>query len=141
MIDEKYGRLYKTGDIEFFDAAGNIIFYGRRDTQERLVALVVYGTSGDPTAAITSLVPRKQKYIDEIRNHVRGRVPSALAPAIWLRISQVPLTIIGKTDVRKLASLVEASNHSRRPRRTVGRCVSGSHEIAGYKSTRRPLKR
>lgn len=140
VIDEKYGRLYKTG-VGFFDAVGNIIFCGRQDTQtklngqrlepegitsvisemahiqgnavtmikERLVACVLYGTSGEPTAGTTSVVPHKREDMDKIQNHVQGRVPSALVPSIWLRISRVPLTISGKLDVRKLATLVEAT--------------------------------
>lgn len=140
IIDEKYGRLYKTGDVGFFDAAGSIIFCGRRDTQTklngqrlepegissviseiahvkgnavamvegRLVAFVVYGTSDDPTTS-ASVIPHKRKDMDEIRNHVRARVPSSLAPSIWLRISKLPLTVSGKLDVRRLASLVGAT--------------------------------
>jgi aryl carrier-like protein len=141
VVDEKYGRLYKTGDVGFFDAAGNIIFCGRRDTQtklngqrlepegiasiisemayiessavavikERLAAFLVYGTPGGETASTTSIVPYKREDMDKLQKHVRGRVPSAWVPSIWLRISRVPLTVSGKLDMRKLASLVEAT--------------------------------
>jgi non-ribosomal peptide synthetase component F len=36
LTDEKYGRLYKTGDVGFFDPTRRIIFCGRRDMQTKL---------------------------------------------------------------------------------------------------------
>ena len=138
IIVKKYGRLYKSGDIGFLDAAGNIIFCGRRDTQtklngqrfepegissviseipyiegnavamveKRLAAFLVYGTSGDLMAS-TRTVPYKEKDMEDVRNYVRSRVPSALVPSIWLRISCVPITSSGKLDARKLKALVQ----------------------------------
>ncbi|KAG9230477.1 hypothetical protein BJ875DRAFT_546147 [Amylocarpus encephaloides] len=139
---QKYGLLYKTGDIGYLDAAGNIIFGGRRDTQiklhgqrlepeeissimsrisyvqgsavvlveGKLVAFVVYGASSSKSYQGTiRLVAHNRKDMDEIRDHVRGKVPAALVPSVWLRISRVPFTISGKLDIPSLSSLVEAS--------------------------------
>lgn len=36
VVHEKYGLLYKTGDVGFFHATRNIIFCGRRDSQTKL---------------------------------------------------------------------------------------------------------
>ena len=141
-VHDKYGRLYKTGDIGFFEASGNIIFCCRRDSQtklhgqrletegifsvisemtfveasavavvkDRLIAFVVYGTSDIPTSATAMaarVVTHQRREVDEIRSHVLARVPSAFVPSQWLRISQIPLSISGKFDVRTLASLAK----------------------------------
>ena len=141
-LHEKYGRLYRTGDVGFFEVSGNIVFCGRRDSQtkvrghrietesvssvisemafvkasavavikDRLIAFVVHGTSDNPsstTPLAARVVAHQQRDMDEIRNHVLARMPSAFVPSLWLRISQVPLTISGKLDIRTLASLAE----------------------------------
>ena len=78
--------------------------------KDRLIAFIVNGTSDNPnsaTAIAARVITHQQHDMDEIRNYILARMPSVFVPSLWLRISQVPLTISGKLDVRTLGSLAK----------------------------------
>jgi acyl-coenzyme A synthetase/AMP-(fatty) acid ligase len=120
---EPGGRLYRTGDLVRWLPGGTVEFLGRVDHQvkvrgfriepgeieaalrrhpqvreavvvargERLVACVVADEEG-PGAA-------------ELQGFLRGRLPAALVPSAFVRLSELPLTPTGKVDRRALAGL------------------------------------
>ncbi|HEV2859768.1 MAG TPA: amino acid adenylation domain-containing protein, partial [Pyrinomonadaceae bacterium] len=119
-------RLYRTGDLARYRPDGTIEFLGRADNQvkvrgfrielgeveaaiqghaavrgclavvredapgdKRLVAYFTAGEEGQPTA-------------DELRRHLREKLPEYMVPSAFVALEAFPLTAVGKIDRRAL---------------------------------------
>ncbi|MEU5660899.1 amino acid adenylation domain-containing protein [Streptomyces sp. NPDC047737] len=116
------GRLYRTGDLARV-ADGRVHYLGRADRQVKVsgvrmeldevevvlsrhpavgsCAVVVSGTDG--SAELTAhYSPRGPVSDDELKEHLRSRLPAAMVPGRWRSWEALPLTRNGKTDHRAL---------------------------------------
>src|SRR6185312_11535346 len=117
-------RLYRSGDLVRWSAAGDLEFLGRIDQQVKVrgvrielgeieavlgehpgvrEAVVVARQEAGETRLAAYLVPRVPGPSNlELREHLRGRLPEAMVPAAWVMLEALPLTPNGKVDRRAL---------------------------------------
>jgi amino acid adenylation domain-containing protein len=120
---EPGGRLYKTGDLAFWNEDGDLCFIGRKDTQVKVMGYRI--ELGEVNAAIERLpavlqaevIPRRRsgmesmlvafvvtenddRDIDDItmRDRLSQSLPVYMLPVRTHRISRMPLTHNGKVD-------------------------------------------
>ena len=143
IADNPSGRIYKTGDLGRINAAGEIEYHGRIDTQVKVrgyrielteieskileypgVAQAVVRTYTPPgggapeLAAYVTLKPGIAS-IDakDIAKHLRGRLPGYMIPAYIEEIDDIPMLPSHKADRKKL------------PDPSRGRVMSGSSDF------------
>jgi len=121
-------RMYRTGDIVRLLPDGGLAFVGRRDGQAQVrgqrvevgeveaavrehpdvgSAAVVATTVRENTELVGFLVPAngRRPGSDQIRDFVSARVPSAMVPRHLEWVEQLPLSVSGKIDRKRLAEL------------------------------------
>jgi amino acid adenylation domain-containing protein len=125
-------RLYRTGDRCRWLKDGTLEFLGRRDDQVKVrgfrvelgeVESVLAGHPGVQQAAVVErrgaggiaglaafVVARRgcPLAVQELRDHLLGRLPEYMVPGAFACLDQLPLTRNGKVDRRALASRSEA---------------------------------
>ncbi len=132
-------RLYRTGDLARWSTGrpgspGDIEFLGRADHQVKVrgfrielgeVEAVLAGHPAVESVAVVAreIVPgdlRLVAYVarrpavplafpDELREHLRSRLPEYMLPSLWMELPALPLTPNGKVDRRALpAPVVQA---------------------------------
>ncbi|MDE3154023.1 MAG: amino acid adenylation domain-containing protein, partial [Acidobacteriota bacterium] len=116
------GRLYRTGDVVAWRADGTLVYLGRDDGQvkvrgfrielgeiERALrtheavrdALVVARTAG-PTHELVAYVVADAPAVEDLRAHLRRRLPEYMVPALLVCLDSFPLTSRGKIDRARL---------------------------------------
>ncbi|WP_068273905.1 non-ribosomal peptide synthetase [Aldersonia kunmingensis] len=144
------GRLYRTGDLARRNAAGEIEFIGRADEQVKVrghrielgeveatvtdhptiahcvVIVADHESLGPVLAAYVVPVPGADVVIDELRTHVKAKLPEYMVPAAFVVIDAVPLTAHGKLDKRALPApaFAEAASY-REPETPTERRIAG----------------
>jgi len=140
-------RLYRTGDRVRWRADGTVEFLGRVDTQAKIrgfrvepgeVEAVLRAGPGVREAAVvvrddTAGDRRLVAYVagdvadDEVREHLRARLPEHMLPAAIVRLDALPLTANGKLDRRALPAPDFASAGERyvAPRTPVEEVLAG----------------
>lgn len=126
-------RLYRTGDLAIYLPDGNIQYAGRADNQVKIrgnrvelseienqmlmidniqnVVVLVY--ERDNTKALVAFLVFKQTQdvhddvIEKIKLHISQNLPSYMLPNRFIKVTNIPLTITGKIDNKKLLSLVD----------------------------------
>jgi amino acid adenylation domain-containing protein/non-ribosomal peptide synthase protein (TIGR01720 family) len=130
---EPGARLYRTGDLVRYCAEGYLEYVGRRDTQVKLrghrvelgeveavmrtypgvrdVAVRLDADDGAHPRVIAYVVPAggQQLVVDELKRHARRWLPDVMVPTAWLALERLPLTVHGKVDRARLASVAVAS--------------------------------
>lgn len=130
FIEWQGKRIYRTGDYAMWTADGNIIIMGRTDNQVKLNGLRIelgeietvmsqYPGMRQCVAVIKKLgnidkligyytvdetvanVP-VQEYEDGLREVMSIRLTPYMVPGIFVRLDEMPLTPVGKTDVKRL---------------------------------------
>jgi amino acid adenylation domain-containing protein len=125
-------RVYRTGDVVRQRADGNLVFVDRVDTQLKVhghrvepgeieVALCEHpdidgavvdlvGPSGDRTLAafVVAQEGRAAPSTRQVREHLRGRLPSHMIPGRTIPLPGVPLTANGKVDRSQLQRIADA---------------------------------
>ncbi|MFG2944240.1 non-ribosomal peptide synthase/polyketide synthase [Streptomyces adustus] len=117
-------RMYRSGDLVRWDAAGNLEFLGRTDDQVKIRgfrvelgeieavlaehpqvarAAVAVHTEEEPRL-VAYAVPEPGATVTEtaLRDHLRDRLPRHMVPAAYLLLDALPLTPNGKLDRRAL---------------------------------------
>jgi amino acid adenylation domain-containing protein len=132
--DQKYSRVYRTGDIVRYLADGNIQFVGRRDGQVKIrgfrielkeVEAVIreypgikdatvqafdYETGGKYIAAY--IVSDEQVDIKELNAFIGKQKPSYMIPAATMQIDAIPLNQNQKVNRKALpAPVIQAADH------------------------------
>jgi amino acid adenylation domain-containing protein/non-ribosomal peptide synthase protein (TIGR01720 family) len=131
--NEPGARLYRSGDLAFYQPDGNIAFVGRVDSQVKIrgyrielgeiesvliehpgVRQAVVLASEDPFGVkqlITYFVP-EEGYTptkEELREFLNGRLPFYMVPSVFVILDSLPLTANGKVDRRSLSVLQQSA--------------------------------
>lgn len=118
---EKYGRVYKTGDVGFVDSDNNIVFLGRKDGQVKIRGYrielgeieIAIMKQGDVDRAVVKVIDdENENYIcayvtgdtdlGKLRLALRAELPEYMVPSHFLKIEKIPLTPSGKVDYKNL---------------------------------------
>ena len=130
FIEWQGKRIYRTGDYAMWTKDGNVIIMGRTDNQVKLNGLRIelgeietvmsqqpgmrqcvavikklgnidkligYYTVDETVAGIPV-----QEYEDTVRENMSVRLTPYMVPGIFVRLDEMPLTPVGKTDVKRL---------------------------------------
>ena len=122
--DEKYARVYRTGDIVRFLTDGNIQFVGRRDGQVKIrgfrielkeVEAIIRSFPGIKDATVQAfdeegggkfiaayIVSDKQIDIDALNIFILNQKPPYMVPAVTMQIDAIPLNQNLKVNKRAL---------------------------------------
>ncbi|SJZ86645.1 non-ribosomal peptide synthase domain TIGR01720/amino acid adenylation domain-containing protein, partial [Chitinophaga eiseniae] len=124
-------RLYKTGDLGYWQADGTIIFMGRADTQVKIrgnrielgeIEAVLQQYEGITNAIVQCREQNGNKYlvayylagkeqdIALLQSFLAERLPDYMVPAAFVHLEQVPLLPSGKADLRALPEPVLSQN-------------------------------
>jgi acyl-coenzyme A synthetase/AMP-(fatty) acid ligase len=119
----KGGKLYRTGDLAYWQEDGNIVYLGRIDNQVKLrgyrielgevenrlgshaqvsEAVVVVQEDGEDKFLVGYYVSAYDIPVAELRMHLSTTLPDYMIPGYFIRLDQMPLTVSGKADRRKL---------------------------------------
>jgi tyrocidine synthetase III len=127
-------RIFRTGDLGRWTDEGNIEFLGRKDRQIKISGYrielgeieeglasyspiktgiaVVHGQETDKKIVVY-LVPREESLdLVELGQHLSERLPPYMMPADYVVLSEFPMTINGKIDVKNLPKPSLASGKS-----------------------------
>ena len=127
-------RLYRTGDIGYFQSDGNIEFLGRVDGQLKIrgcriepaeIEAVVTRHPGVQNAVVTTYedpngAPRLVAYwtaapagdqsAGNLRTFLKRRLPQYMVPSSLIQLDSIPLTANGKLDRKRLPPPGELSS-------------------------------
>jgi amino acid adenylation domain-containing protein len=122
------GRLYKTGDLGYWRADGNIEFLGRMDSQVKLrgfrieleeieaaltqhsdvtQAVVLFkGEQADNKQLVAYIVSTESETIslELLREYLKSKLPEYMVPALFVVLEALPLTVNGKIDRKALSA-------------------------------------
>ncbi len=120
-----YDRLYRTGDLVRFKSDGNLEFLGRIDYQVKVrgfrielgeienvlqnhpkvkqAAVIAKSVNGE-SRLIAYYVPENRQEITpiELKNHILKHLPDYMVPSAFVKLDQMPLTVNGKIDRKRL---------------------------------------
>jgi amino acid adenylation domain-containing protein len=126
FIDTPHGRLYRTGDVARFRADGNLEYQRRNDNQVKVrgyrieLGEIEAALSEHPAIKQAVVIVREDKPGDqrlvgyliarggdeatenELRKHLRTRLPDYMVPQHFMTLEALPLTPNGKIDRRAL---------------------------------------
>ena len=115
-------RLYRTGDLGRWLADGTIEYLGRKDDQVKIrgyrielgeieSVIQTYPGVGHSVVVVREDEIGNKRLIayvvckgikEEIRNHVKSRLPDYMVPAHWIEVDSLPMTPNGKIDKKSL---------------------------------------
>jgi amino acid adenylation domain-containing protein len=138
---------YRTGDVGYWEATGQLILTGRVDNQVKVrgyrvdlegvetvlatapqvdsAAVVAVGDGPDPLIACVTGPPDLE--VAALRAYARDRLPDYMVPGRFVLVAALPLAASGKVDRRRLAEQASAASPIR-PATTIG--VHGPAEAA-----------
>jgi acyl carrier protein len=128
--NKRGGRLYRTGDWGRYEGDGKIGYLGRLDHQVKIrgyrielgeiekvlgehegvrKCAVVVREKGDGEKRLVAYVVNqgeREVNSEELREHLRSRLPEYMAPAAIVKLSELPVTTNGKLDRKALPAPV-----------------------------------
>lgn len=131
------GRLYQTGDLARYLPDGSIEYQGRIDFQVKIrgfrielgeiescilthprirEAVVVLKTKGDHSylSAYMTLAHGApdpgEALLDSVDRHLKKKLPAHMVPARFVILNELPLTLNGKVDRKKLMQMSDAND-------------------------------
>ena len=129
-------RTYRTGDMGYYDRAGELVFAGRKDFQIKhmghRIELEEIVSAMNAVKGVTwscCIFDREKNRIcgfymgdaqpPEVRRSMKRKVPSYMIPSRLSRVESMPLNRNGKTDRERLRLLVVRENGERPDRLSV----------------------
>ena len=126
---EKWGRIYRTGDLGYANGDKNYIFMGRRDSQVKMrgyrielgeIELAVERSPYGGPCVVNVIDDGEENYLcayvtgtatynnTRLRESLRAELPEYMVPSYFIKINQIPLTPSGKVDYKNLPSVNNA---------------------------------
>ena len=120
------GRLYRSGDLARFLPSGDLEYLGRIDGQVKVrgfriepgeiesalghhpglreAVVIAREEEEGERILVAYVVPREgvSLHAEELREHLRGRLPAYMVPSAFVELASLPLTPSGKLDRRAL---------------------------------------
>ncbi len=120
--------IYKTGDIVKLDDSGNLVYLGRSDYQVKIRGyrvelseiesqilqypginqVVVLTTHKEEDVYLCSYMVCKDLNLKELRKFLAARIPAYMIPEFFVVLDEIPMTINGKIDQKKLFAALPA---------------------------------
>ncbi|PHN96371.1 non-ribosomal peptide synthetase, partial [Tenacibaculum discolor] len=120
----KEETLYKTGDLGYWTAEGNIVFVGRKDDQVKIngyrieleeVAsklkeksgikqsyVTVFNKENEGKELVAYVTSNEKLQSSELRKYLVERLPRYMVPTYFIQIDELPITTNGKIDKKSL---------------------------------------
>ncbi len=120
-------RMYKTGDLGKWLRSGVVEFIGRNDNQVKIrgfriepgeiesaiishpqvedAAVIVKDINGEKQL-VAFYKSREEIGFDDLYRHLRATLTEVMIPGSFTRINEIPLTQNGKTDRKKLSTMI-----------------------------------
>lgn len=144
-------RLYRTGDLARYRADGNLEFLGRLDHQVKISGhrvelgeveeviqshpavqqvVVVADEEKGLTRLAAYIVPRAGESVNafDLKKHIRQKLPEQMVPAAIVEIKELPLTVSGKIDRKRLPKAesvkTSAAEPAKAPRTDIERFIA-----------------
>ncbi|WP_157106359.1 AMP-binding protein, partial [Nocardia sienata] len=149
-------RMYRTGDVVRWNAAGELVYVGRSDFQVKVrgqrielgeieSALTEHGSVARAVVTAKSdaqtgdrlvgyVVPAQTAVVDtdELRGHLTERLPAYMVPAVLMVLDEFPLNASGKLDRKALPEPVFEAQEFRAPSTPIEEIVAGVYaEVLG----------
>ena len=120
---EPNGTMYRTGDLARFLPDGNVEFLGRVDDQVKIrgfrielgeiesvlashpavkQAVVLAREDADGSKRLVAYVAPQTVDANELRSHLKARLPGYMVPSTVIKLARFPLTPNGKVDRKNL---------------------------------------
>jgi amino acid adenylation domain-containing protein len=118
------GQLYRTGDMGRWLPDGKIEYLGRKDDQVKVrgyrietgeieanilsfdiikdAVVTAFEDKNNQTNLAVYFVPKREIEIEDLKQHLREKLPEYMLPSIWIRLDKIPLTPHGKIDKKAL---------------------------------------
>ncbi|MCD0468074.1 non-ribosomal peptide synthetase, partial [Flavobacterium sp. ENC] len=130
FIDNPFGngKLYKTGDLGYWDASGNIHFVGRKDHQLKVrgyrvetmeVARAIIAFEGVTDSYVTGFNTNNIQHLvgyytgkssqTDLREYLRNELPDYMVPTYLIAMESFPITANGKIAIDKLPDPIAVS--------------------------------
>lgn len=113
------GRMYRTGDLARWLRDGNIEYLGRLDDQVKIrgyrielgeieaallkhphvkeAVVVARAVEGAGDKSLCAYVVEREKVpVDDLRTHLRGKLPDYMVPAFFVKLAELPISANGK---------------------------------------------
>ncbi|HET9380237.1 MAG TPA: non-ribosomal peptide synthase/polyketide synthase [Streptomyces sp.] len=146
------GRMYRTGDVVRWGADGDLHFVGRADDQIKIrgfrvepaeieARLTAHPAVAEAVVSVSRHAGRKRLVAHlvaspgaavpqtaELRDHLSGHLPDYMVPAAFVTMAELPLTVNGKVDRRRLPEPglpAAADTPYRAPRTDAERVLAG----------------
>nr|QEO74613.1 condensation domain-containing protein [uncultured bacterium] len=121
-------RLYRTGDVVRWNAAGELEFVGRVDQQVKVrgfrielgeieealagyegisESVVLVRTEGEGEKRLVGYIvarPGVELEVSELRAYLETKLPAYMIPSVFVEVTELPLTANGKVDRKALAA-------------------------------------
>ncbi len=124
------GKLYKTGDLGYFEENGNLQFLSRIDSQVKIrgfrielkeieTKILEYGNikecavitmENNSSVYLTACIVSKDKInIQELNSYLKSKLPHYMVPLKYILMDNLPLNINGKLDVKLIKKTMSTS--------------------------------
>ncbi|PTX61366.1 surfactin family lipopeptide synthetase A [Kordia periserrulae] len=120
-------RMYKTGDIGYWNADNNLVHLGRIDHQVKVnghrielgeiesalltketiekAIVLIRKTTDNSNELVAYIVSSGEENSKELREHLLQQVPQYMVPSHFIAVEQIPLLISGKADRKALQAM------------------------------------
>ena len=123
---EKWGRIYRTGDLGYANVDKNYIYMGRRDSQVKMrgyrielgeIELAIERSPYGGPCVVNVIDDGQENYLcayitgtptydnSRLRESLRSELPEYMVPSYFIKINHIPLTPSGKVDYKNLPSV------------------------------------
>ncbi|HEX8514596.1 MAG TPA: AMP-binding protein [Bacteroidia bacterium] len=129
FFDHDGKRFYKTGDLAGLNGSGNLVFYGRADSQVKidgyrvelgeiehvLRKLCGFNTKvltvpGDGNNRLAAFIEAEVIDLNRLKEALAATLPAYMVPRHFFHVASFPLNTNGKTDLKALKSLYLKEN-------------------------------
>lgn len=129
-------RMYRTGDYARFDKNGNVLIFGRLDSQVKLRGLRIELSEIEELIAAQEHIQKAAVIIrpiggqdhlcayftadihmdiNALRDELKEHLTHYMVPTAYLQMDELPVTANGKTDTKHLPQITVASEHTTPP--------------------------